>query len=100
MTKASQARALKTYREGLRKRGIARFEVQAPERDRALIRDLAKRLAEGGESAQRLRERVQFGIGAQPPRKGSILSALRSSPMVGADLDLSRPFVPPRPVDL
>jgi len=29
-------------------------------------------------------------IAGEPPRKGAILSALRRSPLVGADLDLTR----------
>ena len=37
---------------------------------------------------------------AEPPKKGGILTALRRSPMVGADLDLARPREGGRKVEL
>ena len=37
---------------------------------------------------------------ATPTRKGSILAALRRSPLVGADLDLARPREEGRKVDI
>jgi hypothetical protein len=36
----------------------------------------------------------------QPPARGRFLGALRRSPLVGADLDLSRPHVKGRKIDL
>lgn len=44
--------------------------------------------AEGGTAAEGLRAVVDRSISDQPLRKGGILAA---SPLVGADLDLSRP---------
>ncbi|MCC6918981.1 MAG: hypothetical protein IT548_07235 [Alphaproteobacteria bacterium] len=100
MTKSSQTRAVKTYRAALKTRGIARFEVLGLERDRVLIRALAKRLADGGAEAERLRESIGRQMTPQPSTKGRIWQALRDSPLVGADLDLTREVWAPRPVDL
>ena len=86
----SQKRAVQSYRSRLSERGLARFEVLARESDRDLIRSLARRLAENGPEASRLRAAVNQTIGGEPPKKGGILAALRRSPLVGADLDLIR----------
>lgn len=86
----SQNRAIQNYRSRLRERGLARFEVLARDADRDLIRSLARRLAENGPDASRLRAAVTQTIGGEPPKKGGILAALRRSPLVGADLDLVR----------
>lgn len=96
----SQRRAIRTYRNRLAERGMARFEVLGRDSDRGLIRSLAKRLAEGGPEAERLRAAVSQDIAGQPPRKGGILEALRRSPLVGADAVPARPFEPGRKVDL
>jgi hypothetical protein len=87
----SQQRALKNYRSRLGERGLARFEVLGLTADRDLIRSLARRLAEDGPEASRLRTAVSQTIAGEPPKKGGILAALRRSPLVGADLDLTRP---------
>ena len=87
----SQKRAVQNYRSRLGARGMARFEVLGLDSDRDLIRSLARRLAEEGPEASRLRAVVSQTISGDPPRKGGILAALRRSPMVGADLDLTRP---------
>jgi hypothetical protein len=86
----SQKRAIANYRSRLGKRGLARFEVLGRKGDQALIRALARRLAENDPEASRLRMAVQQNIAGGPPKKGGILAALRSSPLVGADLDLTR----------
>ncbi len=70
--------------------GLARFEVQAPETDRALLRALARRLAAGGPDAAHARATLERLVTPEPPATGGILAALRRSPLVGADLDLSR----------
>ncbi|MCE1237112.1 MAG: hypothetical protein LWW93_12250 [Hyphomicrobiales bacterium] len=99
MTDASR-RAVENHRKRLRERGLARFEVQGLDRDRGLIRRLARRLAEDGPEAQRLRRDVERSIGGEPPKTGGILAALRRSPLVGVDLALERPFEAGREVDL
>jgi hypothetical protein len=96
----SQKRAIQNYRSRLSERGLARFEVLGLDGDRDLIRSLARRLAEGGPEAARIRAAVTQIISGEPPRTGGILAALRRSPLVGADLDLSRPYVEGRKVDL
>lgn len=87
----SQKRAIQNYRSRLIARGLARFEVLGRDADRDLIRSLARRLAEDGPDASRLRAIVNQSIVGEPPKKGGILAALRRSPLVGADLDLTRP---------
>jgi hypothetical protein len=95
-----QKRALKNYRKRLNKRGLARFEVLGLDGDRDLIRSLAKRLAGGDPDSARIRATVRRTISADAPKNGGILSALRRSPLVGADLDLKRPVTLGREVDL
>jgi transposase len=87
---SSQKRAIKNYRSRLSERGLARFEVLGLNADRDLIRSLARRLAEEGPEAKRLRATVSQTISGEPPKKGGILAALRRSPLVGADFDLTR----------
>ena len=79
---------------------MARFEVLGRDADRELIRSLARRLAEDGPQAERLRVAVTSGIAGREPRKGGILEALRRSPLVGADAIPTRPFEPGREVYL
>ena len=87
----SQKRAVQNYRSRLSERGLARFEVLGRDTDRDLIRALARRLAEDGADASRLRAMVGQAVSGDTPGKGGILAALRRSPLVGADLDLARP---------
>lgn len=44
--------------------------------------------------------KVQAQVEGKPPKPSSILTALRRSPLVGADLDLSRPRIKGRKIDL
>ena len=87
---SSQRRAIQNYRSRLSERGFTRFEVLGLSGDRDLIRSLARRLAEQGPEASRLRAAVSQTISGEPPKKGGILAALRRSPLVGAELDLRR----------
>ncbi|HEY1898246.1 MAG TPA: hypothetical protein VGG49_00460 [Steroidobacteraceae bacterium] len=100
MSNAAQKRAIQNYRSRLSKRGIARFEVLGLKSDRALIRSLARRLAEDGQDAKRIRASVGRTIAGDPPRKGGTLAALRRSPLVGAELEFSRSQGTGRKVDL
>ena len=100
MRETSQQRALKNYRNRLSRRGMARFEVLGLDADRALIRSLARRLAENDADATRIRATVKRTIAGEPPKKGGILDALRRSPLVGADLDVARSAAHGRKVDL
>jgi hypothetical protein len=100
MGSASQKRALKNYRNRLTKRGMARFEVLALDTDRELLRSLARRLAENDREAARIRTTVSQTVSGELPTKGGILAALRRSPLVGADLEIVRPGMDGRKVDL
>jgi hypothetical protein len=100
MGDTSQKRAIDNYRKRLKQRGMARFEVLGLDADRELIRSLARRLAGNGPDSARIRATVRRTVSGEPPRKGGILSALRRSPLVGADLNLKRPVVAGRKVDL
>jgi hypothetical protein len=68
--------------------------------DRDLIRALARRLAQQGPEAARLRATVNQAIAGEPPPQGGILAALRRSPLVGADIDLRRPREEGRKVEI
>jgi hypothetical protein len=91
MRKTPQRQAIDNFRRRLTERGMARFEVVGRDGDRELIRSVAKRLAEGGADADRLRAAVNLSISGEPPKKGGILKALLASPLIGSELDLTRP---------
>jgi hypothetical protein len=91
MVEASQKRATRNYRSRLNERGMRRFEVLGRNSDRDLIRSRARRLAEDGPEAARLRTDVARTIAAgEQSKKGGILEALRRSPLAGVDLNLTR----------
>ena len=100
MASPAQKRAVEGYRRRLDARGLSRFEVMGRHEDRALIRELARRLAGDDAEAGRLRQEVSRSLAAEHPAKGGILAALRRSPLVGADLDLRRDEVDGRDVAL
>ena len=100
VSSTSQKRAIRNYRKRLHKQGMARFEVLGLDSDRDLVRSFARRLAEDGRDAARLRAVVSQAISGEPPRKGGILEALRRSPLVGADIAPVRRFEPGRKVEL
>jgi hypothetical protein len=100
MGNSAQKRAIENYRSRLTERGIVRFELQALESDRDLIRTLARKLTEEGPDAGHLRRTIQQAVAGEPPKPGGILGALRRSPLVGADLDLTRAREQGRDVEL
>jgi hypothetical protein len=100
MSDTSKKRALHNYRKRLNQRGMARFEVLGLGADRELIRSLARRLAGNGPDSVRIRAAVRRTVSGEPPNNGGILNVLRRSPLVGADLDLKRPVMAGRKVDL
>jgi hypothetical protein len=79
---------------------MARFEVVGRDGDRKFIRSVAKRLAEGGADADRLRAAISQSIPGDPPKRGGIVRALLASPLVGSELKLERPFEEGRKVDI
>jgi hypothetical protein len=98
MGSAALTRALKNYRKRLNERGMGRFEVLGLDSDRELVRALARRLAENDSEAAEIRASVRSKVEPDAPKRGGILAMLRSWPL--ADLDLSRPVVEPREIDL
>lgn len=88
---ASHKRAARNNLPRPNERGLARFEVLGRTDDRELIRSLARCLAQDGPEASRLRTALTRTVADGAPQKGGILAALRRSPLVGADLDLTRP---------
>src|SRR4051812_47517089 len=100
MTDTSQQRALKNYRKRLGQQGVSRFEVIGRKDDRDLIRTLAKRLAEKGSDASRLRAEINRSLAGPSGKTGGIYAALRRSPLVGLDVDLARVPAPPRKIEL
>jgi hypothetical protein len=100
MSTASQTRALKNYRRRLNQRGLARFEVLGLSADRQLIRTVARKLTENSAQAEELRVFIRSKVSAGQPEKGGILAALRRSPLVGAEIELTRPRIAGRKVDL
>jgi hypothetical protein len=79
---------------------LARFEVLGRDTDRDLIRTIARTLAEDSAEAMELRASVTRSMAGEPPRKGGILAALRRSPLVGADIDVTRARESGREVDI
>jgi hypothetical protein len=100
MSSESQTRALQNYRKRLTKRGMARFEVLGLEKDRDLIRSLARRLAENSPEAAEIRSEIHSKVAEKPSKKGGIVAALRRSPLVGAELVLTRQKTGGRKVNL
>jgi hypothetical protein len=96
----AQKKAITNYRSRLTERGVVRFELQAFEADRGLIRALARKLVEEGPDAGVLRRTLQQAVSGEPSKPGRILAVLRRSPLVGAELDLTRSRDEGREVDL
>jgi hypothetical protein len=91
VAKSSQSRAVGNGRRP-RERGISRYEVRGLNRDKELVRDVARQLAAGDAAAERLRKELsQKTVGVKSSR-GGILAALRRSPLVGAELQIERPI--------
>jgi hypothetical protein len=100
VSKPSQQRAVTNFRNRLAEKGLVRFEVTGRDCDRELVRTLARKLAEGGTGSDRLRAAVKQSIGDDPPSHGGILRALMASPLIGSELDLTRPREEGRKVDV
>ena len=100
MSTTSQNRALKRYRKRLTQKGMSRFEVLGRETDRELVRWVAKRLAANDPGSARIRAALRDTSAEEQSKRGGIFEALRRSPLVGADLDLRRPRIAARKVEL
>lgn len=100
MKETPQKRAIKNYRDRLSQQGLARFEVLGLDKDRDLIRSVAKRLSEDSPAANQFRAAIRRSIAGEARRKGGILAALRRSPLVDAELEIVRPVIHGRKVDV
>jgi hypothetical protein len=100
MGTSAQARAVDNYRKRLRKRGMARFEVLGLKKDKELIREVARQLAEDTPAAEDLRASVREKATPDVRKRGGLLKMLRNSPLMGVELNLKRRRVSPRRVDL
>ncbi len=100
MSKLAQKRAIANFRSRLAEKGLVRFEVTGRDTDRELVRALARRLAEDGPESDRLRAAVRQTAEGDAANKGGILRALLASPLVGSQLDLTRPHEDGRKIDL
>ena len=100
MTPESQHKANQAYRNRLAQKGVTRLEIMAPERDRDLLRLIAKRLASNDDKAEDLRRALRSVAGEKSNTAVSILDALRNSPLCGADVLFSRQHDEARRIDL
>lgn len=91
-----QSKATATHRNRLKRKGIVRVEVQAPEGDAPLIRRLARVLRENAEAAADIRAQLQdLAVSDEQP---SFKALLASAPLDDIDLTRARDF--PRDPDL
>ncbi len=100
MARDAQRRAIESYRARLSKREVVRFELQALDTDRTLLRALARKLVADGPEARRIRHSVAEAIGGEPPKTGGVVAALLRSPLIGAGLEFGRSHDDGRKVDL
>ena len=100
MSTTPQQRAVRNYRKRISERGMAGFEVLGRDADRELIRSLARRLSCDSPDSARIRDTVRLTLAGEQPKKGGVLAALRRSPLVGANPEVSRLAMPGRRVDL
>lgn len=98
--KSARYRAVVKNRRSLRARGMSRFEVRGLDSDKALLRDLARRLAADDAAAQQLR--LKLGQKLAPPgnERGGIWRWLRASPLVGSGIRIEREVTYGRKIDL
>ena len=100
MTRSAQRRAVDNHRKRMREAGIDRFEVRAPASDKPLIREIARRLAQGDAALRQELQRDLVPEGVGEPSRGTLWRALRNSPLVGADIQFEREWTTGRDLDL
>ena len=87
----AQKHAVESYRERQRRRGLLRVEVQAPEADAPLLRELAQALRGNGQRASKLRRVLRRAL-APEAEEGSLKQLLEAAPLEGIDLTRPRDF--------
>jgi hypothetical protein len=97
---SAQHRAIARHRRRFADSGLVRFEVRGLDRDKQLVRRLAERLLHDDPEARALRSELANKLGTSVGERGGIYAALRRSPLVGANLDLTRETATDRDVSL
>ncbi|WP_114391088.1 hypothetical protein [Notoacmeibacter marinus] len=93
-------RRVAQYRSRASAKGSKRVEVTVPNRDAILVKAIAGALRKGGETASRVRKSVQPLVSAPKAKTGAeLVTFLRNSPLVGAELSLERDRSSGRTVD-
>lgn len=84
---SSQKRAVSRFRKRQRKKGMARMEINLPEKDRELLRKTAANLRAGGKIAEQTRAALNSLI--NPYEGMGFKTLLESAPLEGVDLERS-----------
>ena len=87
----AQKKALDSYRQRQRRLGVQRLEVQAPEADAPLIRELARVLRENSQEASELRHVLRQAL-VPEAREGKLKQLVEAAPLEGVDLSRPREF--------
>lgn len=100
MATNAQRKAVTTMRGRRRRSGIVRFEVSAPEEDKALLRQVAKRLSSGGADRDAVRQGLRAALRTfSLDEPGSVLRALRKGPLFDDDMEFPRERIVLRDID-
>src|ERR1051326_1711834 len=91
MAKQSQGRRLANHRRRSEP-DMSRYEVRGLKRDKELVRHVARRLAAGDAAAKRLRKELTERTKEPESPRGSIVAALRRSPLCGVAWKIERPM--------
>ena len=87
----AQKKAVNNYRERQRRLGLLRLEVQAPEADAPLLRELARVLRENSQEASEVRRVLHHALTPEA-QEGSLKKLLEAAPLEGVDLSRPREF--------
>jgi hypothetical protein len=99
VAKSSQRRRVANHRRR-REQNMSRYEVRGLKRDKELVRHVARQLAAGDAAAKRLRKELTEKTREPEASGGSLVAALRRSPLVGIDWEIERPIEYGREIDL
>jgi len=83
-----QKKAVDKYRRRQKERGIVRIEVNIPETDKPLLRDVAKGLRSGGETAEKIRAAMKSAL--NPYAGMGLKELLENSPLDELELERSK----------
>lgn len=97
---SARYRAVVKNRRALRERGMSRFEIRGLNRDKGMLRELARRLASNDQVAEQLRSELARQLAPRTDEPGGIWRWLRASPLVGSGINLEREVVYGRKIDL